>query len=106
MTDDDAIAWIKFNHIQVVTKPTMVRNQQAWRFRILRTAGQPKDSSQVTLKFNILGSQKPGMTELLKFISNSAWEKFLTRRKGPLPGRIWGFFSQTELKELYQLSRD
>lgn len=106
MTDDDAIAWVKFNHIRVVTKPTMVGHQQGWRFRILRTKVHPKDSSQVRLNFDIPGSQKPGMAEVLQFISNNAWEKFLTKRTGPLSNHIWAFFLQTELKELYELSRD
>jgi hypothetical protein len=104
LTDDDAIAWVKIRHIRVVTKPTMIGNQQGWRFRVLRA--EPKDSSREELKFNIPGSQKPGMAEVLQFISNGAWEKFLTRRRGPLSDNIWTFFLQTELRELYELSRD
>jgi hypothetical protein len=106
MTDDDAIAWVRFNRIQVVTKHTMTGNRQGWRFTIRRTGGQTKDSTQVGLTFMMPGSRKPGMAEVLQFISDNAWEKFLTRRTGALPDGIWGFFLQTELKELYELSRE
>ena len=61
MTDDDAIAWSSFNHIRLVTKPTLIGGQQGWRFTILRTDGQPEDPSRAKLNIVIPGSQKPGM---------------------------------------------
>ncbi len=95
ITEDDAIAWLQFRQIKTAWKPSTYPEEPGWRTGLARPTKQLR-----------LTVPQKSVASLLRLIAMEAWESYPKRRVGGLADKIWGFFSQEELRELYSMASD